>query len=276
MTSERQIANWWIDRPCPKCAYVRTELDQNPDWQCPGCGIVYEKYRPAAAAAGLRGRLAADGRDMAAEAKSDGSLLALVAANVAALAIGYATGMSLADMMLVYWIQSSVIGLATLVRILCLERFDPSGFTVNERPVEETHEGKRKIAFFFVLHYGMFHGMYFFLLAVVDSPEVAATFGYEHAVLALVFAVNHGYSLLRNVRRDAQGRPNAGTLMLVPYVRIVPMHLTVLVGVQFFGGTLAFFVFGLLKTAADAVMHTAEHHLLNPKRLQLERTATFR
>ncbi len=285
MTSERQIANWWIDRPCPKCAYVRTELEQSPDWQCPGCGLVYEKYRPARAAEGprghpaaegLRGRLSTGGREMAAEAKSDGSLLALVAANLAALAIGYATGMNLGDMMLVYWIQSTVIGLSAIVRILCLKRFDPTGFTVNNRPIKETSEGKRTIALFFMIHYGLFHGAYFLLVAAANRPGMAAELGYEHLVLALLFAASHGYSLARNIRRDAEGRPSPGTLMLVPYIRIVPTQLTVLVGAQFFGGAWAFFVFGLLKTAVDAMTHTAEHHLLNPRRLQIERTATFR
>ena len=30
---------------CPKCSYVRTELDSIvPDWQCPKCGVVYAKF----------------------------------------------------------------------------------------------------------------------------------------------------------------------------------------------------------------------------------------
>ena len=184
--------------------------------------------------------------------------------------------MSLGDMMLVYWVQSSIIGLATLVRILCLKRFDPSGFTtLDHRQIEETREGKHKIATFFMVHYGMFHGFYFLLAAGADVPGLAASFGSEHAVLALLFAANHGYSLWRNMRHDALGRPSAGKLMAVPYLRILPTHLTILVGAQF-AGAAAFFAFGLLKTVADAATHTAEHHILNPKRLQLERTATFR
>ncbi len=29
---------------CPKCGYVRKPADTAPDWQCPGCGIVYAKF----------------------------------------------------------------------------------------------------------------------------------------------------------------------------------------------------------------------------------------
>jgi rubredoxin len=28
---------------CPKCQYKRKEVEQSPDWQCPSCGIAYDK-----------------------------------------------------------------------------------------------------------------------------------------------------------------------------------------------------------------------------------------
>ncbi len=34
---------------CPKCQYVRREVEDAPAWQCPQCGIAYQKFRPAAA-----------------------------------------------------------------------------------------------------------------------------------------------------------------------------------------------------------------------------------
>lgn len=243
---------------CPKCAYVRTALDRNPEWQCPACGIAYAKYRPGERPP-LRERLAADGRQMAAEAKSDGSVLALIAANVLALGLGYAFGMSLADMMLVYWIQSVVIGAATFVRILRLGRFDPGSFKVNDRPLQETPADKRNVAFFFLIHYGFFHVGYL-LFIDANGDEFGPALSY--LVLALVFALNHGYSLVRNMKGDASGRPNIGTLMMLPYARIVPMHLIILFGAEVGGGTYAFFLFGVLKTGADVAMHTLEHHVL--------------
>jgi len=46
-------------RNCPKCGYARKASDAKvPDWQCPSCGIAYQKYvdqpNPAPAAAPLR------------------------------------------------------------------------------------------------------------------------------------------------------------------------------------------------------------------------------
>ncbi len=32
---------------CPKCEYVREEVEAAPDWQCPRCGIAYHKFKPA-------------------------------------------------------------------------------------------------------------------------------------------------------------------------------------------------------------------------------------
>lgn len=29
---------------CPKCSYIRNGNEDNPDWQCPKCGIAYGKF----------------------------------------------------------------------------------------------------------------------------------------------------------------------------------------------------------------------------------------
>lgn len=31
---------------CPKCRYVRREVEEAPAWQCPKCGIAYQKFKP--------------------------------------------------------------------------------------------------------------------------------------------------------------------------------------------------------------------------------------
>jgi hypothetical protein len=205
-----------------------------------------------------------EAREMAAEARTDKSLLVLLAANLVALAIAYASKMSLRELMLVYWIQSVVIGVASVIRIARLERFDTADLRINDRQVAETPATKRQVAAFFAVHYGFFHLIYFVFIAAgparADAGRLAPL--YVYAVLALIFAANHGYSLAHNLRRDARGRPNIGTLMFLPYARIVPMHLTIIFGGLLAGSTFAFFLFGLLKTAADAVMHVVEHRVL--------------
>lgn len=246
-------------KPCPKCGHVRAPGETNPAWQCPKCQIAYLKYRPAASQ--LASRLAAGGREMAAEARADGSVYVLIAANVLALAIAYLTRMSLRELMLVYWIQSAIIGISSCVRILNLQRFSTENFKINDQPVEETSQSKWQIAGFFALHYGIFHVVYLAFIAFEGkaSPHSGPAFGYF--LCAMVFAANHGYSLLQNIRRDAHGRPNIGILMFLPYARIVPMHVTILAGGALYGGAYAFALFGFLKVVADVVMHTIEHHV---------------
>ena len=75
-----------------------------------------------------------------------------------------------------------------------------------------------------------------------------------------VFFFNHRYSYIEHRDHDRTRKPNIGNIMFFPYVRIFPMHLTILAGGAFGGastGTLILFLG--LKTAADVVMHKVEH-----------------
>lgn len=259
-------ASDWTGKPCPKCGYVRAASDSNPAWQCPRCQIAYAKV--VAAAAPLQERIVAHAGAMAERAGSDHSLAALVAANVFALAVAWFTGMTLRDLMLVYWIQSVVIGVTNVVRILKLHQFSTSNMTMNGRPVPENAAGKRMAAGFFCLHYGFFHLAYFMFIVFGDKHHPAQGLGslgspWAYALVALSFAVNHFFSLRHNLESDASGRPNLGILMILPYARILPMHLTIVFGLGFAGGGIpAFLFFGGLKTAADCLMHVVEHHIL--------------
>lgn len=247
-------------KPCPKCGYVRAAVDANPSWQCPKCQVAYLKVRPGAAPLGVR--LAAGGRELAVEARDDHSVYVLIAANLLALLIAWTTRMSLHELMLVYWIQSVIIGITSAIRILSLERFSTENLKMNDQPVAEVAGSKVQIAGFFVLHYGFFHFVYLMFLTFDTKEPGPGSPAAGYLLCALVFALNHGYSMLQNIRKDATGKPNIGTLMFLPYARIIPMHMTIIFGGLFFGGTWAFALFGALKIAADVVMHTVEHHVL--------------
>ena len=64
----------------------------------------------------------------------------------------------------------------------------------------------------------------------------------------------------RIMAADQQGRPNIGGVMFLPYLRIVPMHLALIIGLSagYAGGML---LFATLKTLADALMHWIEYRI---------------
>ena len=72
---------------------------------------------------------------------------------------------------------------------------------------------------------------------------------------ALIFFLNHCFSYIYNKPRDTELQ-NISKLMFYPYLRIIPMHLTIIIGVFTSGGLLIFLI---LKMMADGIMHVFEH-----------------
>lgn len=182
-----------------------------------------------------------------------------------------------------FWIQSLVIGWYARERILKLGAFSTDGLTMNDQPVPPTPATQRSVANFFALHYGGFHAGYLVFLVIMTATSDAAGFitvtnestgvqslveiGRVHpfdfvifAALGVGFWQAHRASHHEHVAADLGRSPNLGTLMLMPYARVVPMHLTLVFG--FMLGTGAVWLFVLLKTAADVVMHKLEHRML--------------
>lgn len=241
---------------CPKCGHARSATDVAPAWQCPACGIAYHKYQAYLEQARNLVRPPHAG-DAAPHYTVDGSVWSLVAANAIALGIAGYEGWSTASLMLVYWAQSVVIGAANVARILALDRFSTENFTMNNRPVDPTPATKRQVAAFFAVHYGFFHAVYAVFLAT--APGGGPFFVPGFWICTAVFAANHLWSYRYNRDLDRQGTPNIGTLMFTPYLRIVPMHLTIIFGGLFVHSGAGLLMFGALKTAADVAMHVAEH-----------------
>lgn len=248
---------------CPKCGHRRSAETVAPDWQCPACGIAYAKYRAYLA----RARQAVTPPPAGANAPplgADGSVWMLLASNLVALIAALVQGWSASSLMIVYWLQSVVIGVSNVCRILALERFSTENFTMNDQPVDPTPATKRQVAAFFAFHYGFFHvGYLVFILAEGDRGLLSEPWVWS---CALVFAVNHAFSYRYNRDLDRRGTPNIGTLMFMPYVRIVPMHLTIVFGGLLAHTGLGVLVFGTLKTVADVAMHAIEHARLRAAR----------
>ena len=235
---------------CPKCRYVRRSTDAAPAWQCPSCGIAYVKW-----AAAKQLVVPPKAGEAAPPVALDGSIWLLIAVNVVALAVAWRQGWPLNKLMLLYWGQSIIIGASYVLRILSLEKFSTEGFKINNQAVDPTPEAKRKVALFFAIHFGMFHLVYFVFL-IAGRNQVPQRLDAWFWLCVLAFALNHFWSYRYNRDVDRQGTPNIGTLMFTPYLRIIPMHLTIITG-GFLGKGLL--LFGGLKLFADVVMHLIEH-----------------
>ena len=132
-----------------------------------------------------------------------------------------------------------------------------------------TRKTKVFTAFFFAVHYGGFHLVYLvFMLgfvAMARNPVVVGE-GISSAAFGLAvfsFFLNHAFSFFYNRRGDVEKRAHLSTVMMYPYIRIIPMHLTIIFGnilLMAGYGLYALFLFLFLKTAADIVMHISEHH----------------
>lgn len=128
---------------------------------------------------------------------------------------------------------------------------------------------------FFALHFGFFHFVYLiFLMSFESDADTATALGgglhpldfVFYAALALGFWHSHRASHLEHVEADLARVPNLGALMMLPYARVVPMHLCIVTGAHSDGGGVWLFV--LLKTAADVVMHKLEHRYLQRSGLE--------
>jgi hypothetical protein len=203
---------------------------------------------------------------------NDFSAILLIASNLALIGIALHEHWELGSVMLAYWIQSVIIGFFTAVKILSLRQFSTKGVRVNGRPVSESTGTKIALAGFFAVHFGFFHFVYLLFVAgiALSGGSLADDFN-GILVASALFFVNHAFSFWYNRHESESASPNIGSVVFLPYARIVPMHLTIIFGFGFLGATgfnapvLVFFL--LLKTAADLLMHLAEHHAANALRV---------
>lgn len=177
----------------------------------------------------------------------------LLVSNALTLAVALILDWPLALVIWPYWIQSVIIGWYARKRMLALEKFSTDGFTSNDQPVPENEKGKRSTASFFVMHYGFFHFAYFmFLLGAITLDSGWDAFWIIVCGLSYVFAQRKTYR--QQVATDAMGRPNLGKLMFLPYLRILPMHITIIFGAMGNYSTFAMLMFMSLKTIADILL----------------------
>ena len=194
-----------------------------------------------------------------AHSRQNGSVVALIGANLIAIVLAIVEGWDLHELMLIYWAQSVIIGYFSVRRMLELTEFSTDGVSQNGRHLDATPATQKSMAGFFTLHYGAFHLVY--LVFILADERNAFQGNWLYLLLcATAFFFNHRYSFIEHRQRDASRKPNIGNIMFFPYARIVPMHLTIIAGGAFGGASTGILLLFLgLKTVADVIMHKIEH-----------------
>jgi hypothetical protein len=212
------------------------------------------KFRPAA-----RQQSLAPTRLGATYGWSSPSSLLLVIANLVPLAGAAFLGWSLADVMVLYWCESAIIGFFNLCKLIAISRW-----------------AALFIGTFFVAHYGAFmavHFLFIYFLFVQGGQPPGASGGDLQSVTEmfvilwpalLALFVSHAYSFLVNFlgHREFESK-SMSDQMNEPYKRIIFMHLVLIFGgwiALAMGNPTAVLVLVIaLKIWADVRAHVKEH-----------------
>lgn len=187
----------------------------------------------------------------------------ILAANGATMLLALWQGWPLAHLMWPFWIQSMIIGWFARKRILALETYAEGGFLFDGRSPRLRPRTQREYANLLVLQYGLVHVLYLGLM-VASLPAISARDWALFALAGAGFWLGHRRSHQLNVKADTRIVHRIGTLVFLPYARVVPMHLCIVLasGTAIAASLPAVLAFTALKTAADAFMHVYEHQLL--------------
>jgi hypothetical protein len=205
-------------------------------------------------------------------------VISLIFANIVTIALAIIGNWDVATVMFIYWAQSIIIGIFSVISILGA---DTESLRKNlQKPIDE-RGGTDKItsqlawlykcllAGFFTVHYGLFHWGYY---SVIMGSGLFGTVNVADPGIWLscgLFFANHLYSHLTYRHKGPRDFRYVNEQFFTPYRRIIPMHLTIIFGsivilvleVLGFTSTLPVLVlFLLLKMYSDINAHLIKHY----------------
>lgn len=214
------------------------------------------------------------------------SIVTLVAANLVPLVGVLFLGWSIATILVLYWVESGVVGLLNIPKILLAR----GPILVENRglslaiPLASTGTlgelARLLMCGFFLIHYGIFwiaHGFFVFLLPTITRSREGVqglgatsgvnTPGIDAAVIlpaAGLLLLSHAVSFATNyIGRREFLRVSPIRQMFAPYSRVTVMHVTILFGAflaMLLGSPLwTLVVMVLVKTGMDLRLHGREH-----------------
>ena len=176
----------------------------------------------------------------------DPSLWVLIGINVYLVYYYYQHPAIFTTLVWLYWAQSIMLGAFNFLDILTIKRV-----LAPKKGTSDIFGLKRPLAFFFMFHYGCFHLVYFFFLLGFKSSGPFQWDFFRYFLLAFFFgqAVNFIQHKINQRKEPA----NIAVMFFTPYLRVVPMHLTILL--PNFMPVTNMGVFLILKSVADVLMY---------------------
>lgn len=155
----------------------------------------------------------------------------------------------------IYWFQSIIIGFFNFLQLLTIKKGNTTDFSNDNTQGKPMPRGCS--AWFFLFHYGAFHLAYFFVLLFKFD-----VFSVKKMVLLIgiaVFLMESLFNFIRERSNENNAEINVGVLFFLPYLRIIPMHLMILLPA--FIGWEPSLLFLVLKMAADLLSFKLYHFI---------------
>ena len=149
-----------------------------------------------------------------------------------------------------YWCQSVLLSVFTFFDMITLKNVNVDNLTINGMPATPK-QTKGCLPIFFLMHYGIFHFVYLIFLTI-SIKIFNMDFSFFKWVL-LGLAINQLIYFVQNKSKYANTPRKIGKMFFTPYLRIIPMHLTILLP-EIIGWT-PVLTFLILKTIFDLLGH---------------------
>ena len=176
-------------------------------------------------------------------------IVMLILANLVPLFGVFAFGWTVSAILVVYWIESVIIGILNIPRTFAA-----------------TGSGKLFTSLFFAVHYGLFCAGHAFFLGELfgAGPDFESLKNGEPLLwTALTFFISHLVSLMARISRGEFENKRPSEQLMAPYDRVIIMHISVLFGgfgMMRFGAPIGALVLLIaLKTAVDLTAHMREN-----------------
>ncbi|HMN24733.1 MAG: hypothetical protein IT276_15670 [Ignavibacteriaceae bacterium] len=198
------------------------------------------------------------------------STITLIFSNLLVIFFAIVDDISANDVLWIYWSQSVIIGIFNFIKMITLKNFSTEGFKQGSKQMLPTRATAISSAVFFLFHYGFFHVIYAVFLGAFSTFSHSTSTGSGTTFLFIsagMFFISYLIEFVNFRKEETDELPNIGQIMFAPYARIIPMHLTIILG-GFIGvaGTIfsantnlsIIVLFTSIKTVVDLITHSVD------------------